>query len=255
MSDDKQSNDNFKETLDNFKERFMRAWKSADERFKAWQEKLKEERKKRKETQQPQDALIELPPMTPRTHPKHTKIVSETPDKVELKFPAVRVGWWAVPGIVGVLTPIAAFFVGMAEGSGRIGPGFDGDAFVMVLFLGVVVLVATIAIAFPKVRVTATKDRVKIGEFMLDRKHFGGLREGMEMQLSLAGGGKAPRGQSRYIRVWAAYGPWGEMMPYLLSQHHAILIMHWVNTMVDRVGKEPPGEHDPEKGKRKQSFG
>jgi len=32
------------------------------------------------------------------------------------------------------------------------------------------------------------------------------------------------------------------------------LIMYWVNTIVDRVGKEPPGEHDPEKGKRKQSF-
>jgi len=260
MSDDKQSNDDFKETLDNFRARFMRAWKSADERFKAWQEKLKEEQKERKKVQEKRQAqsaqagLAEPPPMAPRTHPQHTKIISETPDKVELKFPAIRVGWWVVPGIVGVLTPMVAFPIAMAAGSDRYGPGFSGEAFITIFFFGAVLFAMTITTAFPKVKVVATRERVKIGEFVLDRKHYGGLREGMEVQASTTGGGKAPLGQGRYVRLWAAYGTWGEMTPYLLSQHHAILIMYWVNTMVDRVGKEPPGEHDPEKGKRKQSF-
>jgi len=196
--------------------------------------------------------------VTPRSTPKGTTLVKQSDDEVIMTVRYVLQFWWPwLPVALLAFTIVGAAplgsFIGVAISdwdSNRV-PGT-----VMVFVLGS--LIATI-IAYRNTRgevpIVAQADKIKVGDKVFDRRHYGGMRMGYTVE-SDDGALKNDflDQQMGYAALRLSYGRWGEDLPYLVNKYHAPEIVIWMNELIDSMGAAPAKDVDAAKGLRGQIF-
>lgn len=182
--------------------------------------------------------------LIPRERPEGTYVFEQTPNKVVFKFQAIRAGWVAMPNVFGGITLMVILFSAFFA---TVAPNLKGDeamAIVMICgFFGGLTLLFH-AIAYPSVRVTATQNEVRFGKMLLHREYYGGPRMGSQNKPA----------SGPHTRIWIRYGQWGEDTPYMLKSYKAIMILTWINQMIDSTA-QTEASSPTETGEREQVFG
>ncbi len=193
-----------------------------------------------------------------RATPKGTKLIKKADDEVIMTVRYVLQFWWPwLPIALLLFTIFGALPVGTAVGafisdwqSNRI-PGT-----IVVFVLG---SIAATVLAFRRTRGEVTvivhDDKIKFGDKVYDRRHFGGMRIGYTVE-STDGSLKENflDQQMGYAALRLRYGRWGEDLPYLVNKYHAPEIVIWMNELIDGVGAPPPKDIDASQGLRAQIF-
>lgn len=190
-----------------------------------------------------------------KDRPKGTKLISQTPERVEVKFKATVRGWWLLPaGLLVFLVFGALPFGGVLGVTMRSSPfePFNTGAFFTPVLLTVVLLVLSYLWTFPWVRVVATRDYVQVGPYFFDRARYGGVRTGYEITYS----GQTHSGQSLsfvFKGLRLVYGPWGDELPYMVKDYDAVAVTLWLSVMIGSV-QNPEAKPATEQGLRTQKF-
>ena len=163
--------------------------------------------------------------MKVREHPKGTKPVAQTADTVTVRFKAAIRFWWKLAwGMVPlcIFSPFLGAAIGFAGGAAEAqryamqgvyyNPG--GAIAQGVIFTTLIVIVATVIVfrvTRPWVELYADRDHIRVGKLKFDRRYFGNIRLGYEIN--------SPLGMLKNdfhdldiglqgLRL--VYGPWGE---------------------------------------------
>lgn len=191
-------------------------------------------------------------PVTPRSTPKGTRIIQQSPDQITLGIRYVMRFWWPyLPIGMLIFTVFAVPVIGgfIAAITGAIG-------FPVFLFLASIVgTIFAFTQTRGEVQVIVQPDKMKFGAKTYDRKYYNGMRLGYQIATddnALKNDFFDKSMGMSALRL--TYGPWGEDLPYLVNSYHAAEIVTWMNPLIDAVGAPPPRENAPSEGRREQSF-
>ncbi len=182
--------------------------------------------------------------LQPRLLPDECRVEKHTADEVVLKFQAARVGWKVTSYITNIFVFLIVFIMGMFAAFSNLRGGEANIA--VLLILGLLGLVLGLHfIAYPNVKVIATKQGIKFGNLLLNRQYYGGVAIGYDR--------RSKEGPA-YSQLRIIYGPWGEDTPYMLKSYKAKMILSWINLMIDSTAEPIESEHETDYGEREQAF-
>lgn len=194
----------------------------------------------------------------PRQTPSGTVLVKKSNDEVVMKVRFVLQFWWPwLP--LGLL--LFTFFGAPAVGAafGALISDWQTNRIPGTIVVFVIASIGATVFAFLKTRgevtVIAQEGKIKFGDKVYDRRHFGGMRIGYTVD-STDGSLKEHflDQQMGYAALRLTYGRWGEDLPYLVNKYHAPEIVIWMNELIDEVGAPPPKDVDASQGLRGQIF-
>jgi hypothetical protein len=204
-----------------------------------------------------------------RQHPKGTRLVAQTDTSVTLRFKAVIRFWWKAVFLMFVLCALSPFLgagLGLlaaaaeAEQSlsrgvlSRNGSGIVTTWTVMTPLAVIALTILVFRLTRPWVEVYADRDHIRVGDQSFDRRHYGGMRLGYEIQTSdgmLKNDFHDLDIGLQGLRL--VYGPWGEDLPYLVNKYHANEIVLWLNFKIGETAAPAPNPV-AESGARSHSF-
>jgi hypothetical protein len=195
----------------------------------------------------------------PRKSPVGTRLISQEPEKAELKVhTAVRFWCWVLPlalAVVAVLgSPIGAaigfdIYDNTPENyklnpvSYTLWGGFSWIA--AFLILAIISYFKT----RPKILIVITPNTVTFGDYKFARRFSEGFRIGYKTnETDLTQSFLQPKWGMISLRF--SYGPWGEDTIYLVDAYHADAIVNWTNQIIDTVGEPLTAKNDPYGGRK-----
>ncbi len=205
---------------------------------------------------------------TPREHPRGISLIKHSKDILIFRVKAAhrRLRWLPV-GIAVVGLPIAIALGGIGginEGgwvNGRhINPYFSFWPMIICCLIVLGIAIVLWRELWPDLKFEITPTEIKVANLIYDRKHFGGMRIGYEIDSKSEGvklgfvdaiNGDHSLG---FTGLRIQYGRWGDDLDYMVNKYHAAEYVVWMNEMIATVGAPEAKEHEPSKGRKKAEF-
>ena len=162
-----------------------------------------------------------------------------------ITIPTARRTWWTV-GILVIFAVVTAGppFVATQSvfGNTWTGRGYSELYFSWPAFLTYLAILAALVwavwwVCFPRIRITADHEGITVH----NRLYPWHTARGFRMGYSLGGVERSDK-QGPFIGLRVAYGPWGDDLPYLVSQYHAPAYVMFLNEALQQV--EPNSDTD-----------